>query len=67
METFVAFIGGLTLLSIVLFSQLVKSRFEAKTRHINSLYRLEDAVRLNLPPVSAELIEAVIEEEIGKV
>jgi hypothetical protein len=66
MEMFIAFIAGLTLLSIILSSQLIKARYECRKRHIESLGRVEDAIKVNLPETASELMCAVIDEEMDK-
>lgn len=67
MELFIALIGGLTIALIVVISQLARTRYVMGKRHLESLYRLSDIVKVSLPVEQGELVDAAIQEEIDEI
>ena len=57
-------------LVIALIASESRARHNAyalKRNHMASLMRLDDQVRINLPPTAGELVSAAIEEELNEV
>jgi len=63
-------IGLVALLVVALIASESRARYSAyalKRNHMASLMRLDDQVRVNLPPTASELMSAAIEEELNEV
>jgi hypothetical protein len=67
MEFVVCLVSGLVFGVVVMFAQLVRDRYVLKRRHMDSLGRLDEVVRVSLPPIAGELVSAAIDEELSGV
>lgn len=67
MELLIGFVALLVVALIVSESRSRHNAYTLKRNHMASLMRLDDSVRVNLPPVAGELMSAAIEEELDEV
>jgi hypothetical protein len=66
-ELFVGLIGLLTFMLVYLTAQYVAVQAQLKVRHMESLFRLDDVVRVSLPTDAGDMVSAAIDEEVEKV
>jgi hypothetical protein len=64
MEFIVAVIAGLVFCIIVLIARNAKLAYNLRKRHLESLFRIDDMVNQNLQPDTAEMLSAVVNEEM---
>jgi hypothetical protein len=67
MEFIIGLVVFLVALLIVSEGRSQEVAFTLRRRHLESLARLDDQVRVSLPPVAAELVAAAINEEMDGV
>jgi hypothetical protein len=63
-------IGLIGVLALLLILSESRGRYQAyalRRRHMESLMRLDDQVKVSLPPEAGELVSAAINEELDEV
>jgi hypothetical protein len=67
MELIIGLVAVLVIALIVSEARARWAVYVLKRNHLSSLMRLEDQVRVSLPPVASELVSAAIHEEMSEV
>ena len=67
MELFIGIIAVLVAGLIYMVSANISARFKLRRQHIECLHRLDDVVRVSLPPDAGEMVSAAINEELDEV